>query len=44
MSNSKELLELVAAWSQERMPPAQYLFSALGWQVQLLTQEEEEGG
>ena len=27
----EELLEHVAAWSQEGRPPTQYLFSALGW-------------
>ena len=27
----EELLELVAAWSQERKPPDQYLYTALGW-------------
>ena len=27
----EELLELVAAWSQERKPPAQHLYTALGW-------------
>ena len=25
------MLELVAAWSQERKPPAQCLYTALGW-------------
>ena len=39
------MLELVAAWTQEREPPAQYLYTALGWRYSyLLTQEEEEGG
>ena len=27
----EELLERVAAWSQEGKPPAQYLYTALGW-------------
>ena len=27
----EELLEHVAAWSQEGKPPAQYLYTALGW-------------
>ena len=40
----EELLERVAAWSQEGKPPAQYLYTALGWRVLLFTQEEEEGG
>ena len=30
------MLELVAAWTQERKPPAQYLYTALGWRYSSL--------